>query len=151
MDRVAHTVAAEIAQHAKTAALDFLLYVAADAGKFFAGASGYQCATECGGSAVAQSDGAWRGRRNQHSDGGVSDVAAQLNGNVKLHHIARAQPARSGNPVDDLLVDADAGEAREIVDELRRGTRAMGAKKRGACAVKLGGGDARGDDFLHFG
>ena len=87
-----------------------------------------------------------RARRHgadRHRDAGVGVVAVELGRDVELHELALLQPPRAGDPVDRLVVDADAGHAGEVVGQLRRGARAVAREHAGGDRVELGGRHAR--------
>ena len=63
--------------------------------------------------------------RDLDGDGGVGVVAVFDGGEIEFDEVAGLDGARAGNAVDDFVVDADADVAGKIVDERRRGLRAV--------------------------
>ena len=68
---------------------------------------------------------------------------------VERDQVSLAQAPSPRDPVDRLVVDADARRAREAVGELGRRARAGAAEDPGRDCVKLSRGDARPDGSSH--
>ncbi len=66
---------------------------------------------------------------DRHRDRGVGDVAVEPRRHVELHEVAGREAPRAGDAVHDLVVDADAAEAGEAVDRLRRRFGALSAQE----------------------
>jgi Ni2+-binding GTPase involved in maturation of urease and hydrogenase len=89
-------------------------------------------------------------RRNFHHHGGISEVAIQLGGNIQVDQVARFHHALAGDAMGGLIVDADAGGAGEVIDQLRGRVRPIAFEDCRANRVQLGGGDPRADLLAHF-
>ena len=93
--------------------------------------------------------------RDLDGDGGVGVVAVFHGGEIEFDEVAGLDGARAGNAVDDLVVDADADVAGKIVDERRRGLRAVFFKDvrgdRGEFSRGNPGTDAVGHGAESFG
>ena len=76
-------------------------------------------------------------------------IAVFDGGEVELDEVAGLDRARAGDAVDDFVVDADADVAREIVDERRRGLRAVFSEDARADGGEFGGGDAGANGAGH--
>src|SRR5208282_5040259 len=133
----------------KAAAADFALDGAADVFGAIAGAGGSEGLAEGAFGAVGEFAGFFLRGRDLDADGGVSVVAVFHSGKVELDEVAGLDGARAGNAVDDFVVDTDADVARKIVDERRRGLRAVFGEDARADCGKFGGGDAGADGVGH--
>src|SRR6185369_8991252 len=91
-----------------------------------------------------------RGGRRDERAAGVGHIAAELGGDVDVHEVARRDETVAGHAVRHLLVDADAGGAREVVGHLRRRARAVPLQEARADLVELAGRHPRPDPPAHL-
>src|SRR5579872_6948085 len=151
VDASSNAVAAQLPHHGEAVPLHLAFDGAAELGERGAGAGGAE--RRCEGLTRAPLQRARRAvrRRDENGDGGIGDVAIELERHIELDDIAAAEHARAGNAVHDLIVHADAGESWKVVRELRRGTRAFGASVACGDVVERAGRDTGPDRAAHLG
>src|SRR3712207_235976 len=79
----------------------------------------------------------------------VTYVAIKIRRHVDLDKVARFYDAATRDAVHRLVVDADAVDAGEVVDELRSGAGSVTLEDLRADGVQLGGGHAWLEVRLH--
>src|SRR5690606_31486631 len=112
-------VAAEIAQYVESVALHLRLHLASHHREPLSGSHRPKTAVERRLGTAHQALPELRHRRHPHRDGGVGEVAIELDGDVEGHEVALLQATRPRHPMHRLVVYADAGGPGEIVDQVR--------------------------------
>jgi hypothetical protein len=155
VDGAADAVSAELADDVKAVSFDGGFDGATDVLYAVAGARDLGCLVKCaagGGEKAIAEGGGYRLFWSFTDDDGFGRVgheSVELDGDVELEQIAIAEFAGAGDAVDDFVVDADATDAGELVDEGRSGACAVFYHDVAADVVEVGGGDARAGGGLH--
>src|SRR4051794_4616241 len=150
VDRAPDAVAGELAQHVAAAPLDLLLDRAADGRDRAPGAGGLEALAQRGAGGGDEAPDRRPGRPDGDRDRRVGVVAVELRRDVELHELAGAQAAGARDAVHDLIVDADADGAGEVVGEPGCRAGAVAREYAGGGAVELRRGHAGADEAAHL-